>query len=69
MIITPILHQKADASRIYGLELEEILSPNRINFLLYKDTFNRRTYSGNPRDVFIDQHLENCNPFRKSTNC
>src|SRR5699024_394240 len=30
--------KKADASRIYGLELEHILSPNRMNFLVYKGT-------------------------------
>src|ERR1035437_1904079 len=27
----------ADASRVYGLELEDILSPNRINFLVDQD--------------------------------
>ncbi len=30
--------KQADASRIYGLELEDLLSPNRINFLIYKNT-------------------------------
>ena len=27
--------KKADASRVYGLELEHLLSPHRINFLVY----------------------------------
>ena len=58
--------KKADASRIYGLELEEILSPNRINFLLYKDTLIEEHILGIPGDVFIDQHLENCNPLEKA---
>jgi hypothetical protein len=26
--------KKADASRIYGLEMEEILSPNQVNYLV-----------------------------------
>ena len=30
--------KRADASRVYGLELEHILSPDKINFLVYKDT-------------------------------
>ena len=30
--------KKADASRVYGLELEELLSPNAINFLVHEDT-------------------------------
>ena len=30
--------KKADASRVYGLELEHILSADKINFLLYNDT-------------------------------
>jgi hypothetical protein len=32
------LCKKADASRVYGLELEHILSPDKINFLVYEDT-------------------------------
>ena len=28
--------KRADASRIYGLELEHLLSPNHINFLLFR---------------------------------
>jgi hypothetical protein len=58
--------KKADASRIYGLELEEILSPNRINFLLYKDTLIEEHILGIPGDVFIDQHLEQCSPLEKA---
>ena len=58
--------KKADASRIYGLELEEILSPNRINFLLYKDTLIEEHILGIPGDVFIEKHLEHCSPQEKA---
>ena len=58
--------KKADASRIYGLELEEILSPNRINFLLYKDTLIEEHILGIPGDVFIEHHLEQCKPQEKA---
>ena len=47
--------KKADASRVYGLELEHLLSPNRINFLVYKDTLIEEHISGFPGDVFINE--------------
>jgi len=49
--------KKADASRIYGLELEHLLSPNNINFLVYKDTLIEEHISGIPGDTFIKEHL------------
>jgi hypothetical protein len=49
--------KKADASRIYGLELEDILSPNNINFLVYKDTLIEEHISGIPGDTYITEHL------------
>lgn len=49
--------KKADASRIYGLELEELLSPNKVDFLLYKDTLIEEHILGIPGDVFIEEHL------------
>lgn len=52
--------KKADASRIYGLELEHLLSPNYINFLVYKDTLIEEHISGIPGDTFIKDHLEHC---------
>jgi len=51
--------KKADASRIYGLELEHLLSPNHINFLVHKETLIEEHISGIPGDVFIDHYLEN----------
>ncbi len=52
--------KKADASRIYGLELEDLLSPNHINFLVHKDTLIEEHISGIPGDVFIEDLLDDC---------
>jgi hypothetical protein len=49
----------ADASRVYGLELEHILSPNRINYVTYDNTLVEEHISGVPGDVFLKQDLEN----------
>lgn len=50
--------KKADASRIYGLELEHLLSPNHINFLVHRDTLIEEHISGIPGDMFIAENLE-----------
>lgn len=50
----------ADASRIYGLELEHLLSPNLINFLVHDDTLIEEHISGIPGDVFIADQLDKC---------
>lgn len=52
--------KKADASRIYGLELEHLLSPNHINFLVHGNTLIEEHISGIPGDDFIDNNLELC---------
>ena len=52
--------KRADASRIYGLELEHMLSPNHINFLVHRDTLIEEHISGIPGDVFIEEQLELC---------
>ena len=44
--------KQADASRIYGLELEEILSPNQVNYLVDRDTLVEEHIVGIPGDVF-----------------
>lgn len=49
--------KKADASRVYGLELEDILSPNGMNFLVHKDTLIEEHVLGIPGDMFIDENL------------
>ena len=48
----------ADASRIYGLELEHILSPNRITFFTHNNTLVEEHIPGIPGDVFIKQYLD-----------
>jgi hypothetical protein len=47
----------ADASRVYGLELEHILSPNRITFFTDKNTLVEEHIPGIPGDVFIHQMM------------
>jgi len=47
----------ADASRIYGLELEHILSPNRITFFTHQNTLVEEHIPGVPGDVFIKNYL------------
>ncbi len=56
----------ADASRIYGLELEDMLSPNRITFLHYKDTLVEEHIPGIPGDIFLKEymHLPETNKIR-----
>lgn len=50
--------KKEDASRVYGLELEHILSPNRITFLTGRGTLVEEHIPGLPGDVFVKAHLE-----------
>lgn len=50
--------KKADASRIYGLELEHILSPNRISYIVEGNTIIEDHIAGIPGDVFIKNWLE-----------
>jgi len=49
--------KKADASRIYGLELEHILSPSRINYLVHENSLIEEHIAGIPGDVFIKDYL------------
>jgi hypothetical protein len=50
--------KNADASRIYGLELEHILSPNKINFYVDGDTLIEEHIVGIPGDMFIKTYLQ-----------
>ena len=47
----------ADASRIYGLELEHLLSPFRINYLVRENTLIEEHIAGIPGDMFIGSYL------------
>lgn len=52
--------KKTDASRIYGLELEHMLSPYNLNFLVCGDTLIEEHIAGIPGDVFINDVLPKC---------
>lgn len=55
-----------DASRIYGLELEHLLSPNRMMYLTCGDTLVEEHLAGIPGDIFIQRWLnsEELRPIR-----
>ncbi|MEN8247961.1 MAG: hypothetical protein ABFS32_03450 [Bacteroidota bacterium] len=50
--------KRADASRIYGLELEHLLSPNRINYIVDRNTLVEEHIVGVPGDQFITNYLD-----------
>src|SRR5471030_3068555 len=50
--------KKADASRVYGLELEHLLSPNRLNFMTSGNTLIEEHIPGVPGDIFITRWLQ-----------
>lgn len=58
--------KKADASRIYGLELEHILSPYSMNFLVHGNTLIEEHIAGIPGDDFIRDILPTCTESEKS---
>ncbi|AIM35669.1 hypothetical protein KO02_02505 [Sphingobacterium sp. ML3W] len=49
--------KQADASRIYGLELEEILSPNQVNYMVDNETLVEEHIVGIPGDTFAKQRM------------
>jgi len=49
--------KRGDASRVYGLELEHLLSPNRMHYLTFGDTLIEEHVAGIPGDVFIHRWL------------
>lgn len=53
--------KRADASRIYGLELEHLLSPNKISYVVNKDTLIEEHIIGIPAELFIKKHLNTPN--------
>ncbi len=46
--------KRVDANRIYGLELEHILSPNRIHYLIYDATIIEEHVIGIPAETFTE---------------
>ena len=51
--------KKADASRVYGLELEHLLSPNYISYLVYGNTLVEEHIAGIPGDQFVQTYIRN----------
>lgn len=49
--------KKADASRVYGLELEDLLSPNRVIYLVHGKTLIEEHVAGIPGDDFMERNL------------
>lgn len=47
----------ADASRLFGLELEGLLSPNRISYVVHKETLIEEHIAGIPGDEFFKRYL------------
>ena len=58
--------KNADASRVYGLELEDLLSPNRISYLVHQNTLIEEHIAGIPGEKFMRLHMSdpNLNPIR-----
>jgi hypothetical protein len=58
--------KRGDASRIYGLELEHLLAPNRLLYLTHGDTLVEEHIAGIPGDIFIQRWLlsEELKPIR-----
>lgn len=58
--------KNADASRVYGLELEHLLSPNRISYLVHHNTLIEEHIAGIPGEMFMKLHIHDkmLNPIR-----
>ena len=51
--------KKTDASRVYGLEFEHMLSPYNLNYLVNVNTLVEEHIAGIPGDIFFKEHLPN----------
>ena len=58
--------KQADMSRIYGMELEHLLSPSKIHYLVKGATLIEEHIQGIPGDLFIARYLtrQDYNPLR-----
>jgi len=50
--------KKIDASRIYGLELEDLISPNRLEYLIDRHTLIEEHIAGIPGDDFMKRNMD-----------
>jgi hypothetical protein len=53
--------KKTDASRVYGLEFEHMLSPYNLNYLVNHNTLVEEHIAGIPGDTFMKDFLSDCN--------
>ncbi len=53
--------KQADASRVYGLELEHILSPNHVSYITDDNTLIEEHIAGIPGDQFITNYFTDNN--------
>lgn len=58
--------KRSDASRVYGLEIEHLLSPYNLHFLVSRDTLIEEHIAGIPGDVFLKQYLPLCSVRQKA---
>lgn len=49
--------KRADASRVYGLELENLLSPNQVLYFVHENTLIEEHIAGIPGDLFLKKYL------------
>jgi len=57
--------KRADASRVYGLELEYLMSPTSVIYLVDKQTLVEEHVIGVPGTDFIDEHLDQLSVFNQ----
>lgn len=57
--------KRADASRIYGLELEYIMSPERLIYLVDRNTLIEEHVAGIPGDEFVGDFLKGESEFNQ----
>lgn len=50
--------KRADASRVYGLELENLLSPNQVLYFVHEHTLIEEHIAGIPGDLFLKKYLQ-----------
>ena len=58
--------KRTDSSRIFGLELEHMLSPYNLNFLVNNNSLIEEHISGIPGDIFIKENLDSCSDLEKT---
>lgn len=58
--------KRTDASRVFGLEFEHMLSPYNLNYLVNDKILIEEHIVGIPGDVYIEEYLEKCTESEKT---